>query len=165
MGLVAPRRSATRAPLRAALLASTAFLASAITAQAQSWTGAVSTDWFTAGNWNGGIPATNSSPTIDSTNPGGQGAIVNAATNALTQMNVGVNAQGLLTITAGVAKLDFFVFIIASIISRAGRFFIVAGLLYRYGAPIQDFIETRLKLVSVLFLVLVVGGVLMIKLV
>ena len=71
----------------------------------------------------------------------------------------------LLTITAGVAKLDFFVFIIASIISRAGRFFIVAALLYRYGAPIQDFIETRLKLVSFLFLVLVVGGVLMIKLV
>jgi membrane protein YqaA with SNARE-associated domain len=71
----------------------------------------------------------------------------------------------LLTITAGVAKLDFFVFIIASIVSRAGRFFIVAGLLYRYGAPIQDFIETRLKLVSVLFLVLVVGGVMMIKLV
>jgi membrane protein YqaA with SNARE-associated domain len=71
----------------------------------------------------------------------------------------------LLTITAGVVKLGFPVFIIASIISRAGRFFIVAGLLYRYGAPIQEFIEGRLKLVSLLFLILVVAGVAMIKLV
>jgi T5SS/PEP-CTERM-associated repeat protein len=87
--------------VRAALLASTALLASPVAAQAQSWTGATSTDWFTAGNWSGGVPATNSSPTIDSTNPGGQGAVVNAATNALTQLNLGVNAQGLLTITTG----------------------------------------------------------------
>jgi len=71
----------------------------------------------------------------------------------------------LLTITAGVAKLNFGVFIIASIVSRSVRFFLVAALLYRYGAPIQDFIETRLKLVSVLVLVLVVGGVMMVKLV
>jgi T5SS/PEP-CTERM-associated repeat protein len=90
-----------RARLRAALLASTALLASAGLAHAQNWTGTVSTSWFTAGNWNGGVPATNSSPTIDSTNPGGAGAVVNAATNALNQLNVGVNAQGLLTITTG----------------------------------------------------------------
>jgi T5SS/PEP-CTERM-associated repeat protein len=101
MGFGASRRRLPRAALRAALLASTALLASAATAQAQSWTGAASTDWFTAGNWSGGVPATNSSPTIDNTNPNGQGAVVNAATNALTQLNVGVNAQGLLTITTG----------------------------------------------------------------
>jgi membrane protein YqaA with SNARE-associated domain len=71
----------------------------------------------------------------------------------------------LLTITAGVAQLNFWVFVVASIVSRAARFFIVAYLLHRYGAPIQDFIETRLKLVSVLFLILVVGGVMLVKLV
>lgn len=101
MGFGPSNRVKPRAQLRAALLASTALLASAGLAQAQTWTGAVSTDWFTAGNWSGGVPATNSSPTIDSTNPGGQGAVVNAATNALTQLNLGVNAQGLLTITSG----------------------------------------------------------------
>ena len=101
MGFAISGRSSVRAPLRAALLASTALFASAVSAQAQTWTGATSTDWFTAGNWSGGVPATNSSPTIDSTNPGGQGASVNAVTNALTQLNLGVNAQGLLTITNG----------------------------------------------------------------
>lgn len=70
----------------------------------------------------------------------------------------------LLTITAGVAKLDPWVFIGASIISRSMRFFLVAGLLYWFGTPIRDFIEKRLTLVTSVFAVALVGGFLVVKL-
>ncbi|HYG87110.1 MAG TPA: YqaA family protein [Azospirillum sp.] len=70
----------------------------------------------------------------------------------------------LLTITAGVAKLDIWVFIGASIISRAMRFFLVTALLYWFGTPIRDFIEKRLTLVTSVFAVALVGGFLVVKL-
>jgi membrane protein YqaA with SNARE-associated domain len=62
------------------------------------------------------------------------------------------------TIAAGVAKMDRFAFIGASIIARAMRFYLVAGLLYFFGEPIREFIERRLMLVTTLFVVLLVGG-------
>jgi membrane protein YqaA with SNARE-associated domain len=62
------------------------------------------------------------------------------------------------TIAAGVAKMDLFAFIGASIIARAMRFYLVAGLLYFFGEPIREFIERRLMLVTTLFVVLLVGG-------
>ncbi|HYH38078.1 MAG TPA: YqaA family protein [Azospirillum sp.] len=70
----------------------------------------------------------------------------------------------LLTITAGVAELNIWVFIGASIISRSMRFFLVAGLLYFFGTPIRDFIEKRLTLVTSVFAVALVGGFLVVKL-
>ncbi len=70
----------------------------------------------------------------------------------------------LLTITAGVAKLDLWVFIGASIISRAMRFYLVAALLYWFGAPIREFIEKRLTLVTSVFAVALIGGFLVVKL-
>ena len=69
----------------------------------------------------------------------------------------------LVTIAAGVAHLDPLVFTLASIGSRAMRFFLVAGLLYFFGAPIRDFIEKRLTLVTTGFVVLLVGGFFIIK--
>jgi hypothetical protein len=51
------------------------------------------------------------------------------------------------------------VFIVASLDRpRALRFFIVAALLWRFGAPIRDFIERRLGLMFTLFMVLLIGG-------
>ena len=44
------------------------------------------------------------------------------------------------TIAAGVFKINFFVFIVASLISRSARFFIVSGLIYLFGPKIQKFI-------------------------
>src|SRR3989337_1303121 len=41
------------------------------------------------------------------------------------------------TISAGAFKIDFIVFLVASILSRSARFFIVAGLIYRYGPSIK----------------------------
>ena len=63
-----------------------------------------------------------------------------------------------LTIFSGATGLNLVVFIIVSIIGRGLRFFLVAGLLYRYGEPIREFIEARLGLLFTLFMVLLIGG-------
>ncbi len=62
------------------------------------------------------------------------------------------------TIAAGVGHMNLPAFIGASIIARAMRFYLVAGLLYFFGEPIRMFIEKRLALVTTAFLVLLVGG-------
>jgi membrane protein YqaA with SNARE-associated domain len=67
------------------------------------------------------------------------------------------------TIAAGVAHMDLLAFIGASIVARAMRFFLVAGLLYWFGQPIREFIERRLTLVTTVFVVLLVGGFVAIK--
>ncbi len=43
-------------------------------------------------------------------------------------------------------------------VTRAARFFLIAWLLKKYGAPVQDFIEKRLNLIGVAVLVALVGG-------
>jgi membrane protein YqaA with SNARE-associated domain len=63
-----------------------------------------------------------------------------------------------LTILAGAAQMSLIPFIVASILARAMRFYLVAGLLHWYGEPIRDFIERRLTLVTTLFVVALVGG-------
>jgi membrane protein YqaA with SNARE-associated domain len=63
-----------------------------------------------------------------------------------------------LTITAGVTQMPFLEFMLASVVARAMRFYLVAGLLYYFGEPIRDFIEKRLTLVTSVFVVLLVGG-------
>ncbi len=62
------------------------------------------------------------------------------------------------TIAAGVAKMDLAAFIGASIVARSMRFYLVAALLYFFGDPIREFIEGRLTLVTTVFVVLLVGG-------
>lgn len=64
----------------------------------------------------------------------------------------------LVTIGAGVAKMNLAAFAGASIIARAMRFYLVAGLLYFFGEQIRDFIETRLTLVTTLFVIVLIGG-------
>jgi membrane protein YqaA with SNARE-associated domain len=70
----------------------------------------------------------------------------------------------LLTITAGVAQLNLWVFVGASIISRSMRFFLVAALLYFFGEPVRAFIEKRLTLVTSAVAVALIGGFLVVKL-
>ena len=69
----------------------------------------------------------------------------------------------LITIASGVAGFALVPFVLASIATRGLRFFLVAGLLYRYGEPIRDFIERRLTLVTTGFVVLLVGGFVALK--
>jgi len=63
-----------------------------------------------------------------------------------------------ITITSGVVNLDPAVFMIASVISRAARFFLVAALLWWFGPPIRTFIEKNLPALTLLFFVLLFGG-------
>lgn len=64
----------------------------------------------------------------------------------------------IVTIASGAAHFSLAVFIVASIVTRGLRFFLVAGLLRVYGAPIRDFIEKRLNLLGIAFLVALIGG-------
>lgn len=68
-----------------------------------------------------------------------------------------------LTITAGVTKMPFLEFMVASVVARAMRFLLVAALLYWFGEPIRDFIEKRLSLVTTVFVVALVGGFIAVK--
>ncbi len=54
-------------------------------------------------------------------------------------------------------------FLTTALIARAIRFFVVAGLLYAFGAPIRDFIERYLGLVFTAFVALLVGGFLLLR--
>jgi len=63
-----------------------------------------------------------------------------------------------ITILSGLTGLDFAVFTIASLVARATRFFLVAALLWKFGAPVRDFIERRLGLVTSIFMALLLGG-------
>ncbi|WP_306155434.1 YqaA family protein [Roseovarius sp. MMSF_3281] len=63
-----------------------------------------------------------------------------------------------ITIMSGWTAMPLGTFIATSILARGLRFFIVAALLWKFGAPIRDFIERRLGLVTILFVVLLFGG-------
>lgn len=63
-----------------------------------------------------------------------------------------------ITIMSGWTGLDFATFMITSVVARGLRFFIVAALLWQFGAPIRVFIERHLGLVFTAVLVLLVGG-------
>ena len=56
------------------------------------------------------------------------------------------------TIAAGVFLINFPVFVVASIFSRGLRFFIIAGLIGRYGVPITGFIDRYFNLLTYLAL-------------
>mgnify|MGYP001550645558 CR=1 FL=1 len=64
----------------------------------------------------------------------------------------------LVTIASGIAGYNIWLFVLFSIISRGGRFLIIAGLLYWIGEPVRTFIEKRLGLVLLGFAALVVIG-------
>lgn len=68
-----------------------------------------------------------------------------------------------ITIASGVVRLDLITFTIASVIARGMRFYLVAWLLMKYGSPMKNFIEKNLGTLSVLFLILLIGGFALIK--
>lgn len=63
-----------------------------------------------------------------------------------------------ITITSGATGLPFAQFMFWSLIARGLRFFVVAALLWKFGAPIKEFIEKRLGLFFTLFLIVLLGG-------
>ncbi len=67
------------------------------------------------------------------------------------------------TIASGVFKLNFFLFVIASTISRSLRFFIIAALFRKFGPEIKIFIDKYFNFLAILFFILLLGGFLVIK--
>jgi len=67
------------------------------------------------------------------------------------------------TITAGAFKINFLIFLLASAVSRSLRFFLVGGLIYKFGPQIQTFIDRYFNILAVAFTILLVGGFVLIK--
>ena len=68
-----------------------------------------------------------------------------------------------MTIGAGVFQINFPVFVIASAISRSLRFFLVAWLIFRFGPPVRAFTEKYFNVLTLAFMVLLIGGFLVVK--
>ncbi len=68
------------------------------------------------------------------------------------------------TLSAGVFQVSFPVFVVASLLSRGLRFFVLAGLVYHYGQPIQGFIDRHFERLSWAFGILLVLGFLALRL-
>ena len=67
------------------------------------------------------------------------------------------------TISAGAFKINFPIFFLASAISRSARFFLVGWLIYAFGPEIKQFIDRYFNILAVLFVVLLIGGFIVIK--
>lgn len=69
----------------------------------------------------------------------------------------------LFTITAGAFHLNFPTFMLASLVSRSLRFFIVAGCIYLFGPSVKRYIDRYFNLICIAFTVLLVAGFIAIK--
>lgn len=68
-----------------------------------------------------------------------------------------------ITIASGVFQMNIVVFMLASVVARGTRFFLVAALLYWFGPVIREFIEKRLGLLTIVFFVLLAGGFVLLR--
>ncbi|HOK95701.1 MAG TPA: YqaA family protein [Anaerohalosphaeraceae bacterium] len=68
------------------------------------------------------------------------------------------------TITAGIARIMFPGFLLASALSRSARFFLVAGLFGWKGEQIRPFIDKYFNWLSLVFVMLLIGGFAVLKL-
>ncbi|HQQ51947.1 MAG: DedA family protein [Spirochaetes bacterium] len=69
----------------------------------------------------------------------------------------------IITITAGVANINVSIFVVASVISRSLRFFLVAWLIFKFGESINAFINKWFNVLSIAFVVLLIGGFYVLK--
>ncbi len=67
------------------------------------------------------------------------------------------------TIASGVFKLNFFLFFLASAMSRSLRFFAVAALFRKFGPGIKIIIDKYFNLLALVFFILLFGGFLVVK--
>ncbi len=64
----------------------------------------------------------------------------------------------LVTIASGFANYDFWTFMLLSLITRGGRFMMLAGLIVWKGEVAKDFIEKRLEVALIAFLIFIGAG-------
>jgi len=62
------------------------------------------------------------------------------------------------TLSAGVFAINFPIFVIASVLSRGLRFFLVAALIWKFGPPVSRFIDRYFNLLTFIFGILLVLG-------
>ena len=67
------------------------------------------------------------------------------------------------TITAGVFKINLITFTIVVLLSRGARFFLLGGLIWRFGPSIRNFADRYFNLLVILFSILLVGGFFIVK--
>ena len=67
------------------------------------------------------------------------------------------------TIASGALEMPYAQFLGISLVGRAGRFIIVAGLLRLFGARVRHTIERHFDVWSILFFVLLIGGFLLLR--
>jgi membrane protein YqaA with SNARE-associated domain len=67
------------------------------------------------------------------------------------------------TIAGGVFQINFFEFMLASIVGRSMRFFLVAGLIWKFGASIKAAIDKYFDWVALGFTVLLILGFVVVK--
>ena len=63
----------------------------------------------------------------------------------------------LITISSGVCDINLVMFIVASIVSRGLRFFLISWLIWKFGAPIKAFIDKYFNWLAIAFTVLLIG--------
>lgn len=68
------------------------------------------------------------------------------------------------TIAAGACEINIAVFVLASIVSRSARFFIVGGLIYKFGEPVRGVIERYFNLLTIVFVLVLIAGFAVVKL-
>ena len=67
----------------------------------------------------------------------------------------------IITIASGLFQLNLIVFILCSFIARGCRFYLIAFLLYIFGETIKKFIDRYFNILTILFFILLVSGVLL----
>ena len=69
------------------------------------------------------------------------------------------------TIAAGTFRMSFPKFVVISTISRGARFFLVSALIWKFGESIKVFIDKYFNLLTILFVILLILGFIVVKLV
>ena len=67
------------------------------------------------------------------------------------------------TMAAGAFEINFLTFVLASAVSRAARFFLVAALIYKFGPPFKILIEKYFNTFTIIFMILLVLGFFILK--
>ena len=71
----------------------------------------------------------------------------------------------LITISSGTFNINFFMFVLASTLSRSARFFLLGGLIYFYGEKIRFFIEKYFNILAISFTIFFIAGFVIIKMI
>jgi len=67
------------------------------------------------------------------------------------------------TVSGGAFAVNLPMFIIASVISRGARFFLVASLIWKFGPQIKSFIDRYFNWLAIIFTILLIGGFALVK--